>query len=209
MPYHIYQCNAPQITWQAHCACDSSTKIKLGAHLKKNDGKIFNAKNCIQHKAYNKCTNDNDLQLVQLSNKAKQTKNVKIQPLPKIFNDVEEGTVCDTAGWGAITSNRRTFPGVLMEVNLTAISRKRCAEMWKPHMITENMMCTLDASGKKDVCGGDSGGPLLCKNTLRGIVSFGPKTCGYPKRPSVYTFLTETNLTWIKKVIKKGTNTTY
>ncbi|XP_072272804.1 granzyme A-like [Pyxicephalus adspersus] len=191
----------------AHCSCNSSTKIKLGIHsLTAEDEYVqtFKAKKCIKHK-FNKATFDNDLQIVQLSGKAQQTKAVKILSLPNIFSDVKEGTVCDTAGWGAITSNGLTFPNKLMEVKLPAISRKSCAEKWKPDVkITENMMCTFDATGEKDICGGDSGGPLLCNNKLRGIVSFGAEKCGDCELSSVYTFLTKAYVNWIKeKIIKK------
>ncbi|XP_072254227.1 granzyme A-like, partial [Pyxicephalus adspersus] len=149
------------------------------------------------------------LNLLQLSGKAKPTKAVKILPLPKIFSDVKDGTMCDTAGWGATTSNGQKYPNKLMEVKLPAISRKKCATKWRPEKITKNMMCTFDARGKKDACVGDSGGPLLCRKTLRGIVSFGPKNCADRKLPGVYTFLTKAHVNWIKEKIKQRTNTTY
>ncbi|XP_072270079.1 granzyme A-like [Pyxicephalus adspersus] len=144
-----------------------------------------------------------------LSCKAKPTKAVEILPLPKIFSDVTEGTVCDTAGWGAIRSNGRKFPNKLMEVELPVISRNKCAVKWKPVKITENMMCTFDASGKKDACVGDSGGPLLCQKALRGIVSFGPMKCADGEHPGVYTFLTKAHVNWIEEKINLRTNTTF
>ncbi|XP_072270080.1 granzyme A-like [Pyxicephalus adspersus] len=139
----------------AHCTCNSATKIKLGVHSTiAKDGYVqtFKTKKCIKHKGYNKRINDNDLQIVQLSGKAKPTKAVKILPLPKIFSDVKDGTMCDTAGWGATTSNGQKYPNKLMEVKLPAISRNKCATKWRPEKITKNMMCTFDARGKKDAC---------------------------------------------------------
>ncbi|XP_077318866.1 granzyme A-like [Lithobates pipiens] len=196
----------------AHCEVNSSTTIKLGVHSKKVKDKYiqeFKVLRSIRHN-YDKKTKDNDIQLVQLSHKAKLNKAVNILPLPKKFDDVKYGTVCDTAGWGSTRKNISQLPDKLMEVSLTAINREKCAAMWKSSIkITTNMMCTLDASGEKDVCRGDSGGPLICKKMFRGIVSFGPKLCGNPELPSVYTFLTKDHNNWIKKEIKKKTNTIY
>ncbi|XP_072272802.1 granzyme A-like [Pyxicephalus adspersus] len=195
----------------AHCTCNPSTIIKLGVHSLRVEDKYvqtFQVLRCIGHMNYNGTTHDNDLQIVQLSGKAKLNKYVKILPLPKKFSDVKEGTVCDTAGWGRTSKDNDQLPENLMEVQLTAISREKCAAMWKPRIeITANMMCTFDASQGKDACKGDSGGPLLSKKQFRGLVSFGPRACANPNRPSVYTFLTKDYVNWIKKEIKKRTNT--
>ncbi|XP_040195331.1 granzyme A-like [Rana temporaria] len=193
----------------AHCEVNSSTTIKLGVHSKKKKDKYiqkFKVLRIIRHN-YNGTTMDNDIELVQLSCKAKLNKAVKILPLPKKCDDVKDGTVCDTAGWGSTKKNTLQLSDKLMEVSLPAISRKKCAAMWKPYRITPNMMCTLDASGKEDACLGDSGGPLICKKMFRGIVSFGPDPCANPKLPGVYTFLTKDYIKWIKKEINKKTNT--
>lgn len=45
---------------------------------------------------------------------------------------------------------------------------------------------------------GDSGSPLICKGTFRGITSFGKKgKCGDPRGPGVYTLLSQKYLSWI------------
>lgn len=49
---------------------------------------------------------------------------------------------------------------------------------------------------------GDSGGPLLCNGALVGVTSFGGR-CGDMKKPGVYSFLSEKQLDWIKKTMKK------
>ncbi|XP_073478769.1 mast cell protease 1A-like isoform X2 [Aquarana catesbeiana] len=192
----------------AHCEVNSSTTIKLGVHsIKADDTYVqkFKVLRSIRHN-YDEKTLDNDIELVQLSYKAKLTKAVKILPLPNEFNDVKDGTLCNTAGWGKTQKHNEQLSDKLMEVELPALSREKCAAMWQPDQITPNMMCTLDASGKKDACGGDSGGPLICEKMFRGIVSSGPDTCANPKIPGVYTFLTEDYIKWIEKEINKKTN---
>ncbi|CAI9596283.1 unnamed protein product, partial [Staurois parvus] len=148
--------------------------------------------------------------LFQLSGKAKLNKAVQILPLPKKFDEVKAGTVCNTAGWGSTEKDNVKLPDKLMAVSLTAISRKECHNKWKSRLnITKNMMCTFDARGKKAVCNGDSGGPLICDKMFRGIVSFGSKPCADPKLPNVYTFLTKDYVNWINKEINSEANTVY
>ncbi|CAI9618768.1 unnamed protein product [Staurois parvus] len=139
----------------AHCTVNSSSIIKLGVHSRKAEDKYvqtFKVLRSIGHN-YDEQTKNNDLKLVQLSCKAKLNKAVKILPLPNKFNDVKDGTACDTAGWGSTRKNILQMSDKLMEVSLTATSRERCAAMWKSSItITPNMMCTFDANGEKDVC---------------------------------------------------------
>ncbi|XP_068118814.1 granzyme A-like [Hyperolius riggenbachi] len=187
----------------AHCSINSSTIIGLGLHtLSKvnKDVQIFKVLKWRKHH-YNALTNDNDVQLVQLSGKAQLSNVVKPLELPTTFSDVEPGTICESAGWGRTRNEPGSDSDKLLEVSLPVISRQKCAAMWKPQAqgITKNMMCTLDAAEGKDTCNGDSGGPLICQGQLRGVVSFGPKYCGNPVEPAVYAFLNEDNVNWIKR----------
>ncbi|XP_077318860.1 granzyme A-like [Lithobates pipiens] len=209
-----YQCagtliKADWVLTAAHCKVNSSTTIKLGVHSIKAQNIYIQKFKLLRSIRYNydEDTLDNDIELVQLCRKAKLNKAVNILPLPKEFDDVKDGTWCNTAGWGATNKNASQPSDKLMEVCLPAISRKKCAEMWESEQITPNMMCTLDARGKKDACVGDSGGPLLCEKMFRGIVSFGHIPCANPKMPAVYTFLTKDYIKWIYKEINKNTNT--
>ncbi|ELK33488.1 Granzyme H [Myotis davidii] len=59
-------------------------------------------------------------------------------------------------------------------------------------------LCVGDPKEKKSSFKGDSGGPLLCRNGIQGIVSYGP-TDGTP--PEVYTKVTSF-LPWIKETMK-------
>ncbi|GAB5566872.1 MARCO-like protein isoform X2 [Prionailurus iriomotensis] len=50
---------------------------------------------------------------------------------------------------------------------------------------------------------GDSGSPLICEGTYRGITAFGlPGKCGDPRGPGIYTLLSQKYLNWINKTMK-------
>ncbi|KAG5834093.1 hypothetical protein ANANG_G00257600 [Anguilla anguilla] len=74
-------------------------------------------------------------------------------------------------------------------------------------VITQDMLCAGNKKAKADACWGDSGGPLICKKLLVGVVS-GGHGCGDPKKPGVYTRLSDRHLSWIKTIIKKRSNIT-
>ncbi|NXR76206.1 GRAA protein, partial [Pycnonotus jocosus] len=190
----------------AHCNVEKG-EVVLGAHSlkKKEKDKTFQIAKYIPYPCYDPTTNENDIMLLQLQGRAKLDKTVQTIPLPTSDDDPKPGTVCLVAGWGKTTNRRQRSLPPLMEVNITVISREICND--KKHyngkpVITENMICAGAKNGGKDSCNGDSGGPLRCKNVMKGITSFGkPKKCGDPSGPGVYTRLTKRYLEWIRKTI--------
>lgn len=107
------------------------------------------------------------------------------------------------AGYGRTDSGGQgstpTFPDVPQQVELRhrKISLCRSLELpvYLPYVHKSSMICTTSpiiARGRKDTCGGDSGGPLYKKNArgemfLFGLTSWGAASCGSPNRPSWYT----------------------
>lgn len=69
------------------------------------------------------------------------------------------------------------------------INQEECKEHYQAigAIISDSMMCAgqLDVDGV-DGCFGDSGGPLLYKGVVVGLVSFG-YACGLKYYPGVYT----------------------
>ncbi|XP_068952615.1 granzyme A-like [Petaurus breviceps papuanus] len=193
----------------AHCIITKATKITLGAHSrskKEPEQQSMTVKKEFSYPCYDPKTHEGDLKLLQLNGKAKITKAVKLLKLPQSGKDVKQGTVCQVAGWGQMVNKPIKFPDTLREVNVTVIDRRICND--KDHynlkpFIGPNMICAGNINGGKDSCNGDSGGPLICKNSFTGITSFGlPGKCGVPQGPGVYTFLSVKYLNWIKNTIK-------
>ncbi|XP_059844630.1 kallikrein-11-like [Hypanus sabinus] len=164
---------------------------------------VLNVKRKIPHECFEVESKENDIMLLQLETEAKLNKFVGLLPLPQEVSDLKEGTVCTVAGWGTTKANSKKASDWLREADVTIIDRKTCNSRKyynRQPLITENMLCAGDKKGKRDACSGDSGGPLVCKKQLRGIVSYG-KGCGLPKKPGVYTRITNKYIQWIRRLI--------
>ncbi|OCT98727.1 granzyme A [Xenopus laevis] len=189
----------------AHCNITEKTRIIVGVHslsAQESQKQIIPMIGKFQPKDYSIKTFDYDVQLLQLSKEAVLGTDVSVLPLPVKYKKLKPGTVCETAGWGTTTNHRNRISDKLMEVNVTILARKTCAEKWKSILnITRNMICTSEQNEVKGTCAGDSGGPLICNGFLRGLTSFGMPECAIPGDASVYGKLNRNVISWIKKMI--------
>uniref|UniRef100_A0A667ZSN2 Peptidase S1 domain-containing protein n=1 Tax=Myripristis murdjan TaxID=586833 RepID=A0A667ZSN2_9TELE len=131
----------------------------------------------------------------------KETKAVKFLPVLRELKEPQPGSKCLVAGWGKTTNLSKKMSDVLMAANVTVVNRVKCNSPeyynYNP-IITHSMLCAGPMTKKRE--DGDSGGPLQCNGVLVGVTSFG-KRCGV--MPGVYSFLSERQITWIHKTIKK------
>lgn len=96
------------------------------------------------------------------------------------------GTEATVLGWGR-TSERADPSPVLRQVRVPIVSDAECARA-VPDYRSDAMVCAGYPQGGKDACEGDSGGPMVVRGTLVGVVSYG-KGCARPGEPGVYTRL--------------------
>ncbi|XP_071450630.1 serine protease ea-like isoform X2 [Hetaerina americana] len=99
------------------------------------------------------------------------------------------------SGWGA-TEDLEPSP-VLLKVSVPVTSHSQCAEAFRGVLPISNVsqLCAGGVRDGGDSCYGDSGGPLAffgniqksARTIQHGIVSYGPKKCGSPGQPAVYT----------------------
>uniref|UniRef100_A0A6I8T0K8 Provisional ortholog of granzyme A n=1 Tax=Xenopus tropicalis TaxID=8364 RepID=A0A6I8T0K8_XENTR len=189
----------------ATCKVDRTTTVDLGVHSIKTMNKLrqqFKVARWVPHQKFDRRSYVNNLQLLQLSKAAVLGSDVSVLPLSVKRKKLQPGTVCETAGWGTTTNHRNIISDKLMEVNVTIVDTKTCAKRWKPLInITRNMICTSENVEVKGTCGGDSGGPLICNGSLRGLTSFGMPECALPGDASVYAKLNRNIIRWINKII--------
>ena len=127
-------------------------------------------------------------------------------PLKKTWGKDESLEDCMISGWGKTQYNQNScqLPKILQWANVPTIAN--CNSVSNYTNLIESQICALN-NGKTDACTGDSGGPLVCKSgfsgyVMTGVVSYGPRICGTPNYPGIYTRVGYF-LHWIKDNMEK------
>ncbi|EDV39793.1 uncharacterized protein Dana_GF10198 [Drosophila ananassae] len=135
-----------------------------------------------------------DVALVRLD-KAMTGKN--IGKLALCSTHLKTGAVLRVSGWGMLKEAGVGPETLLRTIMVPIVEKKKCRQNYKPSaVITDSMFCA-SVMGKKDACTFDSGGPLVYKNQVCGIVSFG-LGCASPRYAGVYT-----DVVYVKPFIEK------
>ncbi|XP_015351928.1 kallikrein-10 isoform X1 [Marmota marmota marmota] len=191
----------------AHCWNDKSLWARVGDdHLLLLQGEQLRlASHPVVHPKYlqgsgpllPRRTDEHDLMLLKLGRPVVQGPRVQVLQLPN--RCAQPGDQCQIAGWGTTSSRRVKYNKGLSCSRVTLLTPKAC-EVFYPGVITSNMICAGLDQGQ-DPCQSDSGGPLVCDQTLQGILSWGVYPCGSAQHPAVYTQICK-YVPWIKKTIR-------
>ncbi|XP_058396795.1 granzyme H-like isoform X2 [Diceros bicornis minor] len=130
----------------AHC-CGSSINVTLGAHniqVQERTQQVIPVRRAIRHPDYKNFSND--IMLLKLARKAKQTTAVRPLSLPG---------------------------GKAQEVELTLQQDRECESCFPRDYRGASQICVGDPKKKKSSFKGDSGGPLVCNKVVQGIFSYG------------------------------------
>ena len=121
-------------------------------------------------------------------------------PALRVHDDVDidalAGTVARARGFG-VTADRGRLPDALQEVDVAILARDECDRQLAEGARDERLgtpahgICAGSAEGDRNVCNGDSGGPLTIQGPhggpeLVGITSWGLR-CEGAGHPAVYT----------------------
>ncbi|XP_016382840.1 granzyme B-like [Sinocyclocheilus rhinocerous] len=137
---------------------------------------------------------------LQLKNKAKLSKFVKVMTFAKKNGKTPANIHCSIAGWGLKTPKGNQASDVMREVNLKLQFSTECKNKWQQYFNSERMICSI-SDGKHAFCMGDSGSPLICNTKPQGIASYTFNgDCTNKSYPQVYV-KTSYFLPWIKKNI--------
>ncbi|EDV52585.1 seminase [Drosophila erecta] len=111
---------------------------------------------------------------------------------------LKPGVELVVSGWGMTNARGRGPQSLLRTVTVPIIHRKNCRAAYQPMAkITDSMICAA-VLGNKDACTFDSGGPMVFKKQVCGIVSFGIG-CASKRYPGVYT-----DVLYVKPFIEKS-----
>lgn len=177
----------------AHCVKpEQAQNIQVygGSNQLSGGGRIYGVSRIIVHESYDTITQENDVALLQLSQRARVA---TVNPLPAAEAEqfAGPGRNATAVGWG-YTAEGGDVQNVLRQVGLQIVSNEACnAPGAYAGGITPGMLCAGFRAGGKDSCQGDSGGPLIVGNGdgtfyQAGVVSWG-EGCGQPNKYGVYT----------------------
>uniref|UniRef100_H0VFZ3 Granzyme H-like n=1 Tax=Cavia porcellus TaxID=10141 RepID=H0VFZ3_CAVPO len=182
----------------AHCN-GSSINVILGVHNIKKQEKtqqVIRVKRAIPHPDHVPGSFSNDIMLLELERKAKQTKAVQPLRLHESMSQANPGDTCLVAGWGKTTLSNDSLPATLQEVELTVQDEQECKSAIHAYSaLTE--ICVGDPKEMKISSEGDSGTPLVCNNMIQGILSYAEKD----DTPLVVFMKVSHFLPWIKKTM--------
>ncbi|XP_057567868.1 kallikrein-7-like isoform X10 [Hippopotamus amphibius kiboko] len=189
--------NEQWVLTAAHCMM-SAYNVYMGSE-QLGRGRKIRATKSFRHPGYSKQTYDNDLMLVKLNSRARLSPSVQKVSLPSGCE--APGTACVLSGWGTNSSRVATHPKELMCRTVTLISSEDCRKVYGD-ALGDSMLCAGNLDPTTNACSGDSGGPLMCKNTLQGVVSWGSFPCGQTNNPGVYTQVCK-YVDWINDTMRK------
>jgi secreted trypsin-like serine protease len=171
--------------------------VAVGLHKQSRlneEGERFDVSRVIQHPQWRSTSLNShfDIALLQLTKPATQPPiALPLQGSPA------PGGKAIAMGWGnTVSDDDDSAPDVLQEVDLEIVSNDTCTAAYKDEYdIIDNQICAGLATGGKDTCTGDSGGPLIVSEGNQqqqiGIISYGGKQygplCGGANAYGVYT----------------------
>ncbi|XP_053617841.1 coagulation factor VII-like isoform X2 [Plodia interpunctella] len=143
---------------------------------------------------------DFDFSLLRLDRPMPIGRNIAVLNLPSKDYVIKENDILIVTGWGSTDeSGYGHIPDRVRFVPVPVMRHTDCQKSYRFY-ITPRMLCAGYATGGKDACNHDSGGPAVRDGVLLGIVSFGGKQCGDPRSPGVYSRVSEIT-EWVEETI--------
>ncbi|XP_045540330.1 transmembrane protease serine 13 [Papilio machaon] len=143
---------------------------------------------------------DFDFSLARLDRPMPIGRNIAVLNLPSRDYQIKTDDILIVTGWGSTDqSGYGNIPDRLRFVPVPVMAADECQHAYRFY-ITPRMVCAGYATGGKDACNHDSGGPAVRDGILLGIVSFGGRKCGDPQSPGVYSRVSEIT-SWVESTI--------
>ncbi|KAJ8918104.1 hypothetical protein NQ315_011561 [Exocentrus adspersus] len=142
----------------------------------------------INHPDYgNPSTYSNDIAVIKTPRPIVTNDYIKLVRLPPANAGSYLGTVAALSGWGTTSDSNSSLSTVLREVYLVIWDLYTCYINIIPDVYDEESNLCTSGKGKVGACNGDSGSPLVVRNTQVGIVSYVSTNVCESGHPTVYT----------------------
>ncbi|KAJ8667406.1 hypothetical protein QAD02_009069 [Eretmocerus hayati] len=176
----------------AHCIIELDYRgiiVRAGSTKHNYGGTEHRIFKMIPHEEYygsSSTVASNDIALLKLANFIKFSKYANPVKLYEWPGTTIEGSTAISIGWGRIEEYGYSASERLRSIPLRILSKNDCANAYQNQVnqwAYDQICAYLPGRGH---CKGDSGGPLIVKNLLAGIVSWDTH-CGTQGLPGVYT----------------------
>uniref|UniRef100_A0A1L8EGE7 Putative trypsin-1-like protein n=1 Tax=Haematobia irritans TaxID=7368 RepID=A0A1L8EGE7_HAEIR len=198
--------NQRTVITAAHCLAPTSSsvlKVHVGEKSRKVvNGFVYDVQSLHYHPKWTASTQDYDVGLVRIEGSFTYSISVRPISLAEEKIKIRDGSYATVLGWG-YTSDWGPPSDVLKMARVPTVRQSTCNRQMGG-LITKRMLCAGFKSGGVDACQMDSGGPLIYKEKLIGIVSWGVG-CAQRSRPGVYARVSEL-LPWINATLQKEYN---
>ncbi|XP_061397643.1 chymotrypsin-2-like [Musca vetustissima] len=187
----------------AHCVVKQEphqVNIQYGSNeLDRNSTNISNVTKIFVHEGYDPSNQYiHDIALMRLDKPINVEKDFLGIRLPDFNLQTDAETPATLVGWG-LNATGGVVQQHLQKVDLEIFSDAECSRRHGIDIHPTNI-CAGVPEGGKGQCSGDSGGPLIVKNTQVGIVSWSRKPCTAYPYPGVFTEVSA-YVAWILETI--------
>ncbi|XP_061401804.1 seminase-like [Musca vetustissima] len=170
----------------AHCvyrATANSLTVAGGASKLTDNAEMRQVQQTFVSAFYTPSTLDMDVAVLKLMQPLVGT---NIATISLCSKKPEDGELVQISGWGYTSETNRQPSEQVRTANVRMVSRAECQQAYGGQAtLTSSMFCAT-IPGQKDSCSGDSGGPVVYRGEVCGIVSWG-FGCARPEYPGVYT----------------------
>ncbi|XP_073840970.1 seminase-like [Musca autumnalis] len=132
---------------------------------------------------YTPSTLDMDVAILKLNQPLRGT---NIATIPLCSSRPADGELVQISGWGYTSETNRQPSNQVRTANVRVVARSECAQAYGGQATLTGSMFCATIPGQKDSCSGDSGGPVIYRGQVCGIVSWG-FGCARAEYPGVYT----------------------
>ena len=116
------------------------------------------------HPDYDNSMTNNDIGLLRLAQTLTFSRQIQPICLPKNIICLQKDTKVTITGWGSTTKDGQSTSPTLQGALLPVKSAEYCTEKYKTSYLQETMTCAANGDGI-DACDGDSGSPLVFKDS--------------------------------------------
>ncbi|XP_059621721.1 trypsin-1-like [Phlebotomus argentipes] len=178
-----------------HCvnAFSKNTEVVAGAHSIKKPDSYEQRRTPLKtfvHENYGGDVGPHDLGLVEVSEPFEFNEYVTKVNLPT--EPAYPTGMATISGWGSMSNNFfPKYPDKLMKADLPLLDSQKCFNDYPGTPMHETNVCAGEPNGSKAVCSGDSGSPLVVKNSegefvVYGVTSWTWLPCGSPGKTGVF-----------------------